>query len=365
MYMPFHSKIIPFERRGDNLKGRYSREGLIMLNLNLKKALCAVLAAACVFSFTACSKINDGKNNGNSVGESGSETVEFDDIVLNIDGNPIDYEEYRYFYLNTKNDMDGGDASYWENNEEGKRELTESALNTLSQLYAIKSLANQYDVSVSEEDLAYIDSSIESMKESYGEETFLSMLESINSSLEMYREINKLSYLEYGLYDKIKESGDLEVDEDEVKALLLGDDYVRAMHILYADEETAAGILEEAKNATDDEFYELAQEAEDPGMIGNTAGYYFTYNQMIKSFEEAAFALEDGETSDLVKSDYGYHIIRRLAKSADYVDENYATLAETVFQSKYYELIDKKAAELLEGIEFEPCFELITVTTAK
>ena len=40
---------------------------------------------------------------------------------------------------------------------------------------------------------------------------------------------------------------------------------------------------------------------------------YFGRGKMVKEFENAAFALQTGEISEPIKTQYGYHIIKRLS----------------------------------------------------
>jgi peptidyl-prolyl cis-trans isomerase C len=96
---------------------------------------------------------------------------------------------------------------------------------------------------------------------------------------------------------------------------------VRASHILIkvekdaTDEQKAAakekieGLLKRAKAGED--FAVLAKEyTEDPGSKENGGEYTFPRGQMAKPFEDAAFGLEVGQISDVVETQYGYHIIK-------------------------------------------------------
>lgn len=62
-------------------------------------------------------------------------------------------------------------------------------------------------------------------------------------------------------------------------------------------------------------FAELAkQNSQDPGSAANGGDLgFFRRGMMVKPFEEATFALKQDEVSALVKSDFGYHIIKLLA----------------------------------------------------
>jgi peptidyl-prolyl cis-trans isomerase D len=96
---------------------------------------------------------------------------------------------------------------------------------------------------------------------------------------------------------------------------------VRARHILFRvpsnateDEEEkikekALSVLEKARSGQD--FSELAREySEGPSKEQGGDLGYFSEGQMVESFEEAAFDMEKGKISDLVKTTYGYHIIK-------------------------------------------------------
>jgi parvulin-like peptidyl-prolyl isomerase len=85
---------------------------------------------------------------------------------------------------------------------------------------------------------------------------------------------------------------------------------VNAAHILVDDEETAQDLLEQIRGGAD--FAELAQEhSQDPGSAqqGGDLGW-FPQGVMVGEFEDAAFALQVGEVSEVVRTDFGFHIIK-------------------------------------------------------
>ncbi len=77
----------------------------------------------------------------------------------------------------------------------------------------------------------------------------------------------------------------------------------------------AEDVLKQVKE-NPDKFADLAQQYSDDAQSASTGGElgYFPRGTMIPAFEDAAFALQPGEISGLVETDYGYHIIRVNAK---------------------------------------------------
>ena len=85
---------------------------------------------------------------------------------------------------------------------------------------------------------------------------------------------------------------------------------VHARHILVETEDEAKRIAQELKNGAD--FAELAKkETKDPS--GKTSGGdlgWFTKEQMVPEFADAAFKLNPGQISEPVKSGFGWHVIK-------------------------------------------------------
>ncbi len=116
---------------------------------------------------------------------------------------------------------------------------------------------------------------------------------------------------------------DLKSYYDQNVARLSGVEERRASHILItvpkdapaADREKAkakaSGILAEVRKHPA-QFAELAKKnSQDPGSAPNGGDLdFFARGAMVKPFEDAAFSMKKGDISDLVESDFGYHIIQ-------------------------------------------------------
>ena len=88
---------------------------------------------------------------------------------------------------------------------------------------------------------------------------------------------------------------------------------IKCYHILVQKQSEALAVLERIKNG--EKFGKLAKELSiDSGSAkrdGNLG--YFGRGKMVKEFENTAFNLQAGQISEPVKTQYGYHIIKRLS----------------------------------------------------
>ena len=88
-------------------------------------------------------------------------------------------------------------------------------------------------------------------------------------------------------------------------------DEIHCAHILVKIEKEAKAAMERLERG--EKFANIAREISlcPSGKRGGDLGT-FGRGRMVKEFEEAAFALQKGQISPIVKTKFGYHIVRRL-----------------------------------------------------
>ncbi|GGJ80665.1 foldase protein PrsA [Anoxybacillus voinovskiensis] len=161
-----------------------------------------------------------------------------------------------------------------------------------------KVLGKKYKVSEKE-----IDREIQNLKDTYGAQYDLAVQQSGEQAI---RNMVKLDLLRQKAAIE-----DVKVTEDELKQYY--NQYkpqIRASHILVKDEKTAQEI--KAKLDKGEDFAKLAKEySQDAGSAQNGGDLgWFGPGKMVKEFEDAAYALNVGQVSQPVKTEYGYHIIK-------------------------------------------------------
>jgi peptidyl-prolyl cis-trans isomerase C len=123
---------------------------------------------------------------------------------------------------------------------------------------------------------------------------------------------------------------------------------VSARHVLVESEDEAKTVAADLKKGGD--FAAIAKEkSKDPGSkdSGGDLGF-FTKDQMVPEFAEAAFKLDKGQISDPVKSQFGWHVIRvddKRAKQPPSFDQVKEQIENYVQRKAQAELIQKLRAE--------------------
>jgi peptidyl-prolyl cis-trans isomerase D len=143
---------------------------------------------------------------------------------------------------------------------------------------------------------------------------------------------------------------------------------VKARHILFkvkegaseeeekAVRENAKPVMEEARKGAD--FGELAKKHSEDLSNKSKGGDlgYFPAGRMTKPFEDAAFSLKPGEVSDLVRTEFGYHIIKveevKEARTKG-LDEVRDEISKQLIQGRSVELAHERGLSFLDQMPYE------------
>lgn len=201
-------------------------------------------------------------------------------------------------------------------------ELKLSALGSAIARHLVEGEAERRGISVPPEAVeAEFERQYRAMLEAYGitEEFLVGYFAAQGGSLEEFKAEGRASVAEQLLYEAVQRAvaGPIELSEADLeryfedhKADYSVEEQVEASHILVKTREEAQEILD--KLGAGEDFAELARtRSQDPGSAprGGQLGW-FGRGAMVAPFEEAAFALGVGETSGIVETQFGFHIIR-------------------------------------------------------
>ena len=296
---------------------------------------------------------------------------DLDATVMTVNGDEVSNAEYRYYFNSLKANVDAGDDSYWQENEDQIVALKTAAANYILQTFAVRELAEQEGITLTEGDQEALDNTMESMKTQYGDADALAQaLEENNLTTEVFRKNLEDNLLNQKLFDHLY--------GDQIMEQVSDDTWFCAKHILiqYDDPdaetheeelEAARNLLERARNGED--FDQLiADYGEDPGMTEQPDGYYFDLNgntpdggSLVEEFYKGAQALEINGISEPMATDYGYHIIKRVPLDMDYIEQNRTSFATAEMDGEYAGLLNDQMQQL--EIDYANIYSKITYDT--
>lgn len=272
--------------------------------------------------------------------------------VAMVGSEKISVGEFNFFLNQTKKNMlseaQAADFNidvntFWTTKINGENALELAKKKTLDSLRELKIQvikAKEQKVELTKEQLSSLDDMVKSFSAQYKNkaEADAKAKELYGASLEEVTNYYKQVMLIQELMKK--ETEGIKVSEDEINAYYEknpdkfkqsdyrnnGEEAVWVKHILVmtvdqqTQQELPADKLEAAKKKAEDllarakngeDFAKLAKEnSEDPGSASYGGDYVFGKGKMDPAFEKTSFELNPGEISGLVKTQYGYHIIK-------------------------------------------------------
>lgn len=346
----------------------------------MKKLITLALAALLAVSvFVGCDEKDTLNNEAITLTEAFAKVDEFkpmsemdSTMVAKAGEYDISLAEYRYYYMTYASQFPMYYGFDWKDNADYVTEFNGYIEDALRMPGVVLKLCGENGLGLAANDIkdgAF--ASYDKLKENYGEDVDKTLEENFfatpNFMLKnevvytLYNKLNNHLFAEGGVhYEEIKK---------DTLDFYTANDYIRAKHVLIQFPEVAEGeeltdekkaeakakaeeVLAKAKAGEDFDTL-ISEYNEDPGMESNPTGYYFGKGEMVEPFENAAYALADGEVSELVETEYGYHVIKKLP--VDDADITTSAMFKELAFTKFDEIImaEIEAMELVKAENFD------------
>jgi len=317
--------------------------------MRFKKALLAVLAiVTCAAMLTGCAV---GKFDVNKK------------IVCEVDGEPVTYDEYKYFFYRHHCDLYGSAEIALSDEMFNKvKAMTEDSLRRKA---TIMRLIDEYGVKLDDEQKDYVDEMVESQIELYeGEQGYKDFLLEGRATGTVFRDQILLTFgYDPALRDvfKMGVNKDIVMTDEAILASVQSGRFYRYQYACFA--------LTEGKNST-----ELKKEANDflTGVINGSESFknedYDIIGQRTLGFEQAILALDEGEISEVLwgadwSETAGYYVFKRLPVDIEQVKTNMERfeIEDEYFASTYLKYISEQSENV--KIEYAKYFDSIDYAT--
>ncbi len=348
----------------------------------MKKILSLLLIFPLLFSLFSCAE--EEKAPREAVGGVRTESGEvYPTDLLFFDGKAVEFDEFRYYYLNYKNMYLEEDPSYFE--KEGNEEkLKKEILTILLDNSAVREVAKENGITLTKSDKKAVQEEISKTIDYYqGETAFEDSLKASFMTMDLYTYVMEYSSLYLKLFNALFEDGKKYAWDDETFYDYYKEHYVAVQEIFLPYEsgenkDKHPLTLEKAKEIYDkamggEDFWGLVEKyGKDENMLSSPDGYYFTEGQAEDTLYQASAALKIDGISEPVPGESGLYIIKRMDYKKHQMDKNKETalFGYTDSFGKWHSgaydeefiSIYKKRAEKIE-ISYGPLWEKISTKT--
>ncbi len=315
---------------------------------------CGAAVCICISFLTGC-----------GLGEDSTKivlTAGFDkNEVFRLENESCTEAEMRVYLTNIQNQYENVYGSrIWEATVEGETledNVKDMALSKMAQIKAINLLAHDRGITLSEDDMTKVRRAAEEYYSSLNAKEIETMGVDEDVILGLYEEYA----LSDKLYQDIIKDINPEISDDEARTITVEHILIKTYNL---DEE---GQMQEYTDHARKEAFELAQSIRQRAVDGedfeNLASEYNEDEQMTYSFgkgemdavfENAAFNLGEGEISDVIKTEYGYHIIKCLSTfNREVTDANKIRIVEERRNKVFSEVYDNYVEGLTKNINTE------------
>lgn len=294
-----------------------------------------------------------------------------DRVIAVVNGKPVTLSEFNEREAPLSRQI--SESYSGADREKRLSDLKKKVIDSLIEDLLLEQEAERSGMKVSERD---IDDAIDDVKKqnSLNDETLMAALKREGLTYEAYRvqvkkQIEKSRVIGQQVRSKVNVTEkDLADYYERNQKLFMKDQEVKVSHILFLVPEKASNseienirkqasdVLEMARKGKD--FSDLARKysQDASGKEGGSLGF-FKRGQILPALEQAAFSLKKGEISDLVRTTYGFHIIR-VDDAKEATPEPFDSVKEKIRSTVTSEMMEQRYREWMEELKKTAIIEM-------